>query len=385
MICLISGCKKKDQVISNPQEKTSDSVELKEESQNIKIDSILTTKSLTYEKSYIFKFGFQGYQYAYGDLLILENGTFLFACNREKQITDFTPFSIVLSSSSDSGKSWSVPQIIPLSINGNYINVLGPSFINIGKGHIILFFGVKYSMERIDIYMKESFDFGNTWQKEKIVYGINQGYQTLNNNRVLYNNGRIFVPIAIPNNAKDLYSSIGNNMSSFYYYSDDLGVTWKKSVMFSLKDTALLEPDIVKISNNEMLMNFRLNLGRVLFARTKNGGQSWKYEYSNIKSPSSPQKILNIEGSNSLLMVWNNTNKNFGNHVGNRNPFTIALSRDKGRTWKVLGNLEETEGFDYSYPSMTQDSQNVYITYYELYSGKTGYAIKLVRINKSNL
>src|SRR5690606_4387395 len=142
-------------------------------------------------------------------------------------------YTTVLSSSLDSGKTWSLPQPISISLEEPYVNVFGPSLVEIGKGHVMLFFGVKFGQGRIDIYMKESFDYGENWNKEKIVYAANQGYQTTNNNRVLYNNGRLFIPLAVPNKPEDLFGSIANNMSCFYYYSDDLGKNWKKSTIFS--------------------------------------------------------------------------------------------------------------------------------------------------------
>src|SRR5690606_37120060 len=118
----------------------------------------------------------------------------------------------------------------------------------------------------------------------------------------------------------------------YVLYSDDLGNTWKKSHVLGHKGVAMLEPGIEYISKNELLMTIRLNLGSILFARSTDFGLTWKFEDSNFLSPSSPQKMLRLHGSDSLLLVWNNTDKDAWKHFGNRNPLSLAFSKDKGRT-----------------------------------------------------
>ena len=214
----------------------------------------------------------------------------MLTCNSSNQITDWTSLDIIISESSNSGKTWSVPRKIDHSITENYINVGGPSLINIGNGHIMMFFLAKYSEKRIDILYKESYDYGNSWGNDQIVYKTNQGYTTTNNNRVQYSNNRIIVPLAIPNDSNNLFKSIENNMSVFYYYSDDLGKTWSRSNNLTLKNVALLEPDIIRLNDSDLLMNIRLNLGSILFARSKDNGETWIFQSSDIASSSSPQK-----------------------------------------------------------------------------------------------
>lgn len=338
-------------------------------------------RNVKIEKSYIFKSGYQGNAYAYGDLLKLENGKLLLACNSGKQITDWTSLYLILSESSDNGKTWSIPRRIDHSITESYLYVGGPSLINIGDGHIMLFFLAKYSEKRIDIMYKESFDYGSSWGDDRIVYKTNQGYTTTNNNRVLYSNKRIIIPLAVPNDADNLFKSIENNMSVFYYYSDDLGKTWSRSNNLTLPNVALLEPDIVRISDFELLMNIRLNLGFILFARSKDNGKKWFFESSDIASSSSPQKIIKLPQSNSLLMIWNYVKiNNQWHHGGNRNPLSLAFSLDKGYSWEYIADIENNQEYDYGYPSMSIIEDTLYATYYEIWKGKGNYSLKLAKI-----
>lgn len=350
---------------------------------NIK-DSLYLTESAI-DKNYIFRGGDYGKQYTYSDISKVDDNTLLMAAVSEERITDFSYKYLVTSYSTDSGNTWSKPVKINHSVNENYLNVSAPTLLNRGNGHIMLFFGMKYDSKRIDIMYKESFDGGKNWGNDQIVYGKNQGYQTLNNDRVILHNGRIIIPIAVPDKPDDLMESINSAMSVFYYFSDDFGKTWHKSEIFSQNKAAFLEPGITSLSSNELLMNIRMNTGRILFARSLDNGINWNYEYSDVKSPSSPQKIIRINESEKLVMVWNNTDENYASHSGNRSPLSVAVSVDKGKNWKRIVTLESNLSNDYSYPSIMQDSNYVYITYYELDLVKTGYSVKLAKINKKDL
>lgn len=347
---------------------------------NIK-DSLIDLKI---EKSYIFRSGLYGYQYGYGDLARLDNGTLMITCMRSKVIGDFNSGNIITSYSFDDGKTWSKPIQIEHQIDdSNYINISHPSLLNLSNGHLMLFFLVKYSTTRIDIRFKESFDNGKTWQPDKIVYGKNQGYQILNNARVVFSNHRIFIPISIPKEKNDTIINM-NNLSIFYYYSEDLGVSWSKSKVLT-NNIGLLEPNITQVSNREFLMNIRTGSGKILFAKSNDNGTSWNFKNSLIKSPSSPQKIVRIANSDSLVMIWNNTDYNYAQFGGNRNPLSIALSTDKGNSWNYLGNIEDTgtRPADYSYPSILIDNHYFHITYYDTWGGFSLKYAKIPRFDKS--
>jgi len=335
------------------------------------------------EKSYIFTAGFEDAQYAYIDLIRLSNGNLLMTSMRDKSIEDFHPGNIIVSESSDDGKSWSSAQVLTKDISGN-INSSLPSLLQLGNEHIMLIFGVKYSSSKIDILTKESFDNGKTWSKHKAIHGANSGYQILHNARALYRNGRIIIPVCIPKKADIMYSL--NDVGAFYYYSDDKGKTWQKSAMITNR-MALLEPGITALSNSELLMNLRTNEGTILFARSLNNGISWTFEGSDIKSPSSPQRIARIPQTDSLLMVWNNTDNNFPQHGGNRSPLSLALSTNKGYTWKHIMDLEQSPGyqFDYAYPAILIDKENIFIGYNERNNAYSSFSLKMIKFSKKDL
>lgn len=348
----------------------------------IELKNQMDNPSIEIEKSYIFEFTIGDYMYAYGDLLKLNENELLVVTSRSKVLNDFGKSHLITSFSYDDGKTWSEPQEVFHNNLKEHMIISHPTLLKVDeKGHIMLFFLVKYSAESIDIFFKESFDYGKTWGEDKLVFGENQGYQILNNDRVVYENGRIIIPLSIPSNKEGVLRGY-EDLSVFYYYSDDLGKTWIKSQKLSTT-FALLEPGIVPLTANEYLMNIRTNRGKILFARTKDKGLNWVFEPSNIKSPSSPQKIIKLPISKDLLMVWNYTDENYTASVGNRNPLSLAISKDRGYNWTYLFDIEkyypqvDKLKYNYSYPSVMVEDGTIYITYFEIYGGS---ALKLARI-----
>lgn len=348
----------------------------------IDLSNQLGNSPIEIQKSYIFEFTIGDYMYAYGDLLKVNNNELLVVTSRSKALHDFGKSHLVTSFSYDDGETWSEPQEISHNNLKRHLIISDPTLLKVNeKGHIMLFFLVKYDAESIDIFFKESFDNGKTWGEDKLVYGENQGYQILNNNRVIFENGRIIIPLSIPSNKDGIFRN-EEELSVFYYYSDDLGKTWIKSPKLTTS-FALFEPGIVPLSANEYLMNIRTNRGKILFARTKDKGLNWVFEPSNIKSPSSPQKIIKLPISKDLLMVWNYTDENYTASVGNRNPLSLAISKDRGYNWTYLFDIEkyypqvDKLKYNYSYPSVMVEDGTIYITYFEIYGGS---ALKLARI-----
>lgn len=353
------------------------------------IDIVNQTDSESIEilKNYIFEYQTGNYMYAYGDLLKVNDNELLVVSTRSMALDDFGKSHLVIASSFDDGDTWTEPIEIPVYIPRNHLIISHPNLIKINdSGHLMLFFAVKYDITSIDIMYKESFDYGKTWGEHKVVYGENQGYQILNNNRVIFENGRLIIPLCIPSNEKGVLIDY-DYISVFYYYSDDLGRTWNKSARLTT-NFALLEPGIVTVNDSEYLMYIRTNLGKVLFARSLNKGKDWTFEPSNIKSPSSPQKIINIPGSNNLIMVWNYTENNYKQHVGNRNPLSLAVSKNNGHNWHFLFDIEKFDvnqdkiQYNYSYPSIKIYDGTIYITYFEIYRGSS---LKLARIKNLKL
>lgn len=325
----------------------------------------------------IFDSGFLNMQYAYGDLTRINDSTLLLACQQSKNIGDFNEGNIILSKSCDNGISWSKPVKL-LTNTFNMINVSMPSLINLGNGKLMVFFSVKYGNDRIDIRFKNSSDNGVTWSRDKLIGNFEIGYQILNNGRVIKFNNRIIVPISIPNNENSTYINT-SDLAVFYYYSDDLGNSWKKSSSYYINSTSLMEPGITQLSDNELLMNIRTDNSYIIFARSFDNGLNWIGERTNIASLSSPQKILKI--NNILFMLYNNSFTGYG-----RNIMTLFASEDKGFTWNKIKIIDSSSDnlIQLSYPSMYYDeyTNEIIIIYHKLKDNKSALKISKIKLNE---
>jgi predicted neuraminidase len=53
----------------------------------------------------------------------------------------------------------------------------------------------------------------------------------------------------------------------------------------------------------------------------------------------------------------------FNNSATKRNPLSIAVSKDNGKTWPIIKDVE-TDNFEFSYPSLAQAADGkVWLTY----------------------
>jgi sialidase-1 len=296
--------------------------------------------------------------YAFGSVIKLNDSILIAASSRYKPnaFDDFRYGDIVERRSFDSGRTWT--KISLLQENVGSINTIAPDLLQLEEGHLLLFFAVKNSNTNSNIFVKESFDNGNRWSERRKVNLFSDGYYLMVNQRAIYSNGRIILPVAF---VKDI-STDSDKAVSFCFYSDDKGLTWKQSNILKA-DFALVEPTIASVGGNSLLMAIRTKKGVVFFSRSEDNGASWKYLYkSSIPSPESPQALLNVNNSDTLLMVWNNTTYTAGHN--NRTPLTIAFSTDKGKTWRNPVNIQTRSDYNFFYPTLFADKQGVvYVSY----------------------
>ncbi|MBF4465682.1 sialidase family protein [Flavobacterium sp. LC2016-12] len=341
---------------------------------NMLTDSNPVSNSVNY--STILKGGFLSRQYTFASTVRLDDNSLYMAGVSWAYFSDFnTDTNIIGVKSFDNGVSWSKPVVLQENIAS--VNVANPSLVKITDQHLLLFFASKESTRNINLYFKESFDQGKSWGTPKMINQPNSGYYIMNNDRVVYKNNRLWIPVAVPNG--DIFKSY-DSQKVFCFYSDNLGLTWEKTRTIS-KKYALMEPGLTVLSNKELLLNIRTKKGTVLFARSYDNGINWNFEYSNIKSPAAPQTIINKNKSDTLFMAWNHTDLNYAKSEGNRSPLSIAYSPDKGHNWKFIADIETAGEFSFSYPSMLLDKNDVYLNYYEMNNTSKKVSIKMAKID----
>jgi sialidase-1 len=331
-------------------------------------------RTLTNQTPFRYTDEFNGY--GFPTVIALDSNHLLMAVSRYHKVTDWGTVDIVAKESQDNGKTWGEEIVIQSNV-GN-IQTAAPSLIKIKGDSIGLFFSVKHSSESCDVYFKVSTDRGKNWGNLTKINTI-EGYNTMNNNRVIVANKRIIIPVGYTTDV----NHYADRMGVFCYYSDDHGKSW--SVSKTLATTIpLMEPGVVQIGkSSELLMVIRSTAGRIVISRSNDLGVTWSRPVlTNLISPESPSTICTLDNSDKLALIWNN-NK-FVDPVlrySNRFPLTVAFSSDHGRTWEDGYNVEWLSNSDYSYPAFFQNNKKTAIVYNVAPHGSQRILTKMVDVD----
>ncbi|HCS21747.1 MAG TPA: hypothetical protein DIW47_14515 [Bacteroidetes bacterium] len=107
-------------------------------------------------------------------------------------------------------------------------------------------------------------------------------------------------------------------------------------------------------------------------------------ERSNIKSPVSPASIARIPSTGDLLLVWNNNSGDDPAIEGKRTPLTVAISKDEGRIWERIKNIEVDPDEWYCYIAIHFSGKNVLLGYCAG-NGPKGTGLAITRVTKLSL
>lgn len=285
-----------------------------------------------------------------GDFITLKDGRIMFVYSRYFGTNggDHSPAYLAARFSTDEGKTWTSEDIKVVEREGT-MNVMSVSLLRLQNGKIALFYLKKNSETDCIPMVRFSNDEAKTWSDPVPCITDKKGYFVLNNNRVIQlKNGRILMAVNLYNIAE---GSLLNKGSLWSYYSDDNGLTWKSGVEVPNPDKFLTqEPGIVELKNKDILMIIRSNTGVQCISYSKDNGVTWSpVKLSDIKSPVSPASIERIPSTGDLLLVWNNNGGDDPAIKGKRTPLTVAISKDEGKTWQNVKNVEDDPDGWYCY------------------------------------
>jgi hypothetical protein len=154
----------------------------------------------------------------------------------------------------------------------------------------------------------------------------------------------------------------------FVYYSDDLGLTWKKDTTVitpvSERKLTLQENGVVELEDGRLWMFMRTAHDFQYECYSKDQGVTWtEPKPSKLASPLSPASIERLPWTGDLVCIWND---HLGTHPfpkGRRNPLCVAVSTDDGKTWSKSVVIEKDPEGWYCYTSMTFQKDRVLLTY----------------------
>lgn len=265
--------------------------------------------------------------------------------------------------SGDGGKTWSEKDQLILE-NEGAMNIMSVSLLRLRNGSIALFYLRKNSTEDCIPVMRLSANEGESWGPPVECITDRKGYFVLNNDRAIQlSGGRIILPVALHKVPGD--PTWNNKAKLFCYYSDDNGQSWAAGNQ--VPDTTAIitqEPGVIEMKNGQLLMFIRASGGYQQFALSADRGVTWSHIGSlGVASPLSPASIKKIPSTGDWLMVWNNNDGSRPQTKGERTPLTVAVSRDEGKTWPYITDIETDPDGWYCYTAIHFYKRHVLLGY----------------------
>lgn len=270
------------------------------------------------------------------EVVQLDNGDLLLACNLRPRKDGIYPFSISLKRSTDNGQTWGEEQILYQAANDFHDGCWEPSFLTLPDNSIQIYFAnespYRESNEQ-EISMLSSIDNGFTWSKEAATVSFRAGF-------------RDGMPVAV-HDGENIYVTIEDNVSGQfkpYIVSSPINNSWSEPVLansdsrYSALEVALADsvyagaPYLTRTDNGIYLLSYQT---------TENRTSYWEHSTMEVvvsgnpysfKNPSRPFDVpLSKEAKwNSLSYLGNNTVAALA---------TTNFNSDKIGAWMIKGKI----------------------------------------------
>ena len=272
-----------------------------------------------------------------GDVIELKDGRLMLVYMEFRgNGSDEAKTRFVSQESADRGKTWLGHRVIAETEPGD-MNVYSPNLIRSSDGGILLIFMRQHetSPPTSTHHAWKSTDEGRTFTPWS-VFGKGTTYNVCNAVVKRMKSGRLLLPVTFTHETGPGYGGV-------VLLSDDDGLTWSEAKSrISLPMRGVMEPHVEQASDGRVLMIVRSQLGSIQMSESSDDGLNWTLPKSTgLKSPESCPELTRIPSTGDLLVVWNNSyDPKFFSHFGKRSPLTAAVSRDNGKTWQHLRDIE---------------------------------------------
>ena len=281
--------------------------------------------------------------------------------------TDFSAARVSGIISVDGGRTWG--EKCTVVENTSVVNTMMPSLLRLESGELALFYLKMEDLGDSRMFIRKSFDEGETWGAEVCVTP-DQGFHSPANDRCIQlRNGRIVMPDSVGETS----FPDGQVARLRCYYSDDAGDNWQQGSGDAEVPGGGVEPVVVERKDGSLLMIIRTRLSNIYRCESFDGGDTWSVPVPMaLVAATSPANMKRIPNTGDLLLVWNHSLD-----MRRRNPLTAAVSKDDGETWDNVRDLENDAEHAFAYPSITFRGDEVLLTYYRSRYETTGWEMKL--------
>lgn len=276
--------------------------------------------------------------------------------------SDFATTRLVAHESADGGRTWTGHRVVAETAPSD-INVYSPNLIRTHDNGILLIFHRYHGNQKgpkFTLHAWKSTDEGRTFAPYSVFFEKGE-FQLCNATVKRLKSGRLLLPV---NSAVPGDHGLAGKYAASVVYSDDDGRTWKESpARLNLPKRGAMEPHVEQAADGRVLMVMRSQLGTLHMAESADEGAHWSEPKSTaLKSPESCPELVRIPKTGDLLMIWNDSfDPGFRSHYGKRSPLTAAISKDNGRTWQNLRNIETDPKRAFSNPGcrFTRDGKAI--------------------------
>ncbi|MDO5416828.1 MAG: sialidase family protein [Lachnospiraceae bacterium] len=241
-------------------------------------------------------------------------------------------------------------------------------------GTIQLFYKVGETIAEWKTWYMESGDEGVTFTepRELVPGDVSGGRGPVKNKPIRLADGTVLAPASLEGGCWDAFVDI----------SKDDGETWEKSELvpvrrggydiytvdqpynkYRLFGKGIIQPTLWQDGEGAVHMFLRSTSSRIFRSDSVDGGRTWSMAYDTGLPNNNSGIDLTKLPNGDLILVYN-PRENLPNYYkGPRTPLTVAVSKDNGKSFEKLMDLETGHG-NYCYPSVICNEQNeVMITY----------------------
>jgi sialidase-1 len=288
-----------------------------------------------------------------GDVIELQDGRLLLVYMEfSGDGSDYARTRLVAQESADGGLTWGRHRVITETSPGD-LNVYSPNLIRALGGGLLLLFMRQHSAEPSSLthYVWRSDDEGESFGPHA-EFAARQDYSLCNAVVKRLASGRLLLPVSPAD--RGVQGPWGQSGAVAVLVSDDDGLSWREAASrVRLPLRGAMEPHLEETRDGRVLMVMRNQLGSLFMAESTDEGLTWSLpQTTGLRTPESCPELTRIPATGDLLMIWNNSpyDPGFRSHYGKRSPLTAAVSRDEGRTWERVRDIEDDPARAFSNP-----------------------------------
>lgn len=329
-----------------------------------------------------------------GSFIRLKDGRIMFAYTEffGNDWEDEATANISAIYSSDEGETWSSPEIL-FRKPKDAVNIMSFSFLRMRNGDIGAFYILKVADRTDRIMLTRSSDEGKTWTEPQNCLDClaEQDYYVINNDRpIMLESGRIILPCArhtVLNTKLDFTPGV-----ICFFVSDDDGNSWYKTETeflcpFPSNPDGYEEPGIYERKDGTLWCYIRTSLGFQFECFSFDSGTTWTTPHPNpfFYSACSP---MHVKDCGELTVAVFNPVPEYllreESEPWGRTPYVIAVSTDGGLSFSKenVFYIEDDLTNGYCYPAIIGCSDGFLVAYY--HSNGSGIPLNSTKIVKIN-